>query len=105
MARLMAFKLREFEKNTLTFEIGCSFLTFNFLEKRIDGAKMIHVKDVKDIPLEFHVQITAEMKRGHKFLGIEYPSRWILRSAMLRDGQMIRGDKVKVDVDGAETLS
>lgn len=41
MARLMAYKLREFEKNTLTFEIGCSFLTFNFLEKRIDGAKMI----------------------------------------------------------------
>lgn len=37
----MAYKQRDFEKNTLTFEIGCSFLLFNFLEKRIDGAKMI----------------------------------------------------------------
>jgi hypothetical protein len=71
----------------------------------VDGAKMIHVKSVKDIPLEFHVQITAEMKRGHKFLGIEYPSRWILRFAMLRDGQLVVGDKVKVDVDRAATLS
>lgn len=63
----------------------------------VDGAKMIHVKDVKDIPLEFHVQITHEMKRGHRFLGIEHPSRWILKSALLRDGRRLSGDVVDPD--------
>jgi hypothetical protein len=41
MTRLMPFQPREQEKNMFTLDIGCYFLKLNFLEKRIDGAKMI----------------------------------------------------------------
>jgi hypothetical protein len=41
MTRIMPYQLRENEKNMLSLDIGCYFLTLNFLEKRIDGAKLI----------------------------------------------------------------
>lgn len=41
MSRLLPYQMRENQKNMLTLDIGCYFLTLNFLEKRIDGAKMI----------------------------------------------------------------
>ena len=37
----MPYQMRENHKNMLTLDIGCYFLKLNFLEKRIDGAKMI----------------------------------------------------------------
>jgi hypothetical protein len=41
MTRIMPYQVRENEKNMLSLDIGCFFLTLNFLEKRIDGAKLI----------------------------------------------------------------
>jgi len=41
MTRIMPYQVRENEKNKLSLDIGCYFLTLNFLEKRIDGAKLI----------------------------------------------------------------
>jgi hypothetical protein len=42
MGRMMSYRQREELKNTLVLEIGCAFLSqYNFLERRIDGAKMI----------------------------------------------------------------
>jgi|LauGreDrversion4_2_1035121.scaffolds.fasta_scaffold48368_2 hypothetical protein len=41
MTRIMPYQVRENEKNMLSLDIGCYFLTLNFLEKRIDGAKLI----------------------------------------------------------------
>lgn len=41
MSRLLPYQIRENQKNVVTLDIGCYFLTLNFLEKRIDGAKMI----------------------------------------------------------------
>lgn len=38
----MTYRQREELKNTLTLDVGCALLSqYNFLEKRIDGAKMI----------------------------------------------------------------
>jgi hypothetical protein len=39
--RLVTFKQRDLDKNLFNLDIGCAFLKVNFLEKRIDGAKLI----------------------------------------------------------------
>ena len=41
MTRIMAFQPRDLERNSFLLDIGIQFLRLNFLEKRIDGAKMI----------------------------------------------------------------
>jgi hypothetical protein len=41
-SRFLVPKQKEFEKHTLNVEIGCVFLESNFMERRIDGAKLIH---------------------------------------------------------------
>ena len=41
LTRVKTFKQREWDKNLFNLEIGCVFLEQNFLEKRIDGAKII----------------------------------------------------------------
>ena len=41
MSRQMTYRQREQEKMALSLVVGAAFLAFNFLEKRIDGAKMI----------------------------------------------------------------
>lgn len=40
-SRIKNYKQREHDKNLLNLEIGCMFLEQNFLERRIDGAKLI----------------------------------------------------------------
>ncbi len=37
----MAYQPRDYERNNFMLQIGIQFLRLNFLEKRIDGAKMI----------------------------------------------------------------
>jgi hypothetical protein len=39
--RLVTFKQRDLDKNLFNLDIGCVFLKVNFLEKKIDGAKLI----------------------------------------------------------------
>ena len=41
MTRILAFQPRDLEKHSFMLDIGIQFLRLNFLEKRIDGAKMI----------------------------------------------------------------
>jgi hypothetical protein len=41
MTRILAFQPRDLERNSFLLDIGIQFLRLNFLEKRIDGAKMI----------------------------------------------------------------
>ncbi|CDW89068.1 ubiquitin carboxyl-terminal hydrolase family protein [Stylonychia lemnae] len=40
-SRMKTYKQREYEKSLLSLEVGCIFLEQSFLERRIDGAKMI----------------------------------------------------------------
>lgn len=74
-----------------TIPVLCFYRVWSAFESLgfADGAKMIHVKDVKDIARELRLQMTHEMKRGHKFLGVKYPSRWIHLYSLLRDGRVI----------------
>lgn len=39
--RIMAYQPRDLARNSFMLDIGIQFLRLNFLEKRIDGAKMI----------------------------------------------------------------
>lgn len=41
MVRIMAYQPRNQEQNIFMLDLGIQFLRLNFLEKRIDGAKMI----------------------------------------------------------------
>lgn len=66
LTRIMPYQLREQEKNIFTLDIGCYFLKLNFLEKRIDGAKMISEVCKASTQMTFQASIDAKENSSDK---------------------------------------
>jgi hypothetical protein len=88
-----------FPATSPTFPVLCAYRVWSAYKDigYIDGAKMIHVKDVKDIPREFQIEMEKMMQRGVRALGINSPSRALLLRSILRDGRVIHNREVDVD--------
>jgi hypothetical protein len=66
LTRIMPYQLREQEKHMFTLRIGCYFLQLNFLEKRIDGAKMIAEACKQTSQMSFQANMDAKENSSDK---------------------------------------
>lgn len=52
-----------------------------------EGAVMLHVASVKDIPQEFDLQMRRLCEKGQGALGVQAPSTWFLKWYLPYSGQ------------------